>query len=90
MRAASPTGCVARGPPSTSRAAAGGSRPAGRHAEALRLAERLGGESVTVPGADPATAVVEYARTNNFTHIVVAPSRRAHWTELFLGSTAQR
>ena len=59
-------------------------------AEALRLAERLGGEIVTVPGSDSATALVEYARANNFTHIIVAPSRRAHWTELFLGSTAQR
>ncbi len=59
-------------------------------AEAMRLAEQLGGETLTVPGADPATAVVEYARANNFTHIIVAPSRRAHWTELFLGSVAQR
>ncbi len=56
----------------------------------MRLAERLGGETVTVPGSDVATAVVEYARTNNFTHIIVAPSRRAHWTEIFLGSMVQR
>ena len=59
-------------------------------AEAMRLAEQLGGETLTLPGADPATAIVEYARANNFTHIIVAPSRRAHWTELFLGSVAQR
>ncbi len=59
-------------------------------AEALRLAERLGGETITVPGADVATAVVEYARSNNFTHIIVPPSRRAHWTEMLRGSTAQR
>ncbi len=58
--------------------------------EAMRLAEQLGGETITLPGADPATAVVEYARANNFTHIIVAPSHRAHWTELFLGSVAQR
>ncbi len=58
--------------------------------EALRLAERLGGEIVTVPGSDAATAVVDHARANNFTHIIVAPSRRAHWTELVLGSMAQR
>ncbi len=43
-----------------------------------------------MPGADPATAMVEYAKAHNFTHIVIAPSRRAHWTELFRGSTAQR
>lgn len=58
--------------------------------EAMRLAERLGGQTVTVPGADAATAVVDYARTNNFTHIIVAPSRRARWTEILIGSTAQR
>ncbi len=59
-------------------------------ANAMRLAEQLGGEIATVPGSDAATAVVEYARSNNFTHIIVAPSRRAHWTELFFGSMAQR
>ena len=58
--------------------------------EAMRLAEQLGGETLTLPGADPATALVEYARANNFTHIIVAPSGQAHWTELFLGSVAQR
>lgn len=58
--------------------------------DAMRLAERLGGDTVTVPGADAATAVVDYAKTNNFTHIIVTPSRRACWTELFLGSMAQR
>ena len=59
-------------------------------AEAMRLAERLGGETVTVPGTDAAATVVDYARTNNFTHVIVAPSRRSRWTEIFLGSTAQR
>ena len=34
--------------------------------------------------------MVDYARANNFTHIIVAPSRRAHWMELFRGSVAQR
>ena len=59
-------------------------------AEALRLAQRLGGETVTVPGADVAASVVDYARTNNFTHIIVPRSRRSHWTEMLRGSTAQR
>ena len=59
-------------------------------ADALRLAERLGGETITVPGADVATAAVDYARANNFTHIIVPPSRRSHWTEMLRGSTAQR
>ena len=59
-------------------------------AEALRLAQRLGAETITVPGSDVATTVVEYARGNNFTHVIVPPSRRAHWTEMLRGSTAQR
>jgi two-component system, OmpR family, sensor histidine kinase KdpD len=59
-------------------------------AEALRLAERLGGETVTIPGTDVAATVVGYARTNNFTHIIVATAKRAQWTELLFGSTAQR
>ncbi len=37
-------------------------------AEALRLAEQLGGEIVTVPGSDAATAVVEYARQQLHPH----------------------
>ncbi|HTR16414.1 MAG TPA: sensor histidine kinase KdpD [Acetobacteraceae bacterium] len=61
-----------------------------RAAEALRLAQRLGGETVTLPGQDIAAAVVEYARANNFTHVVVAKSRRSHWSELFRGSIAQQ
>ena len=82
-----------RGPWTAIHVEGGGWREQARQsaaADALRLAERLGGEAITVPGADPATAVVEYARAHNYTHIVVAPSRRAHWTELFLGSMAQR
>ncbi len=60
-------------------------------AEALRLAQRLGAEALTVPGADPAAAVVEYARTNNFTHLVLAaPPPRAHWTEWLSGTATQR
>ncbi len=58
-----------------------------RIAQALRLAERLGGEAVTIPGQDVATELVEYARINNFTHIVIAKSRRSRWIELLRGST---
>ena len=82
-----------RGPWTAIQIEGGGWREQARQAgmaEAMRLAERLGGETVTVPGADAATAVVEYARMNNFTHIIVAPSQRARWTEILLGSTAQR
>ncbi len=82
-----------RGPWTAIHVEGGGWREQARQAgtdEAMRLAEQLGGETLTLPGADPATAVVEYARANNFTHIIVAPSPRANWTELFLGSVAQR
>ncbi|PWC40191.1 sensor histidine kinase KdpD [Azospirillum sp. TSO22-1] len=59
-----------------------------RIADALRLVERLGGEAVTIPGADVATTVVEYARANNVTHIVIAKSGRPRWSELLHGSVA--
>src|SRR3984957_8017146 len=42
-----------------------------RIAEALRLAQRLGAEIVTLPGQDVADTIADYARDNNFTHIIV-------------------
>ena len=41
-----------------------------RIAQALRLAERLGGVAATVPAASEADGVIQYARANNITHIV--------------------
>ncbi len=82
-----------RGPWTAIHVEGGGWREQARQAataEAMRVAERLGAETITAPGIDVASTVVEYARANNFTHIVVSPSRRAHWTELVMGSTAQR
>ena len=61
-----------------------------RIADALRLAERLGGESVMFPGQDVAAALVEYAQANNFTHIVIAKSHRSRWSELFRGSVTHQ
>src|SRR5579885_2634088 len=57
-----------------------------RIADCLRLAQRLGGEAVTVPGPDVAASVVEYAQNNNFTHIIIAKSRRSRWSEWLRGS----
>jgi len=57
-----------------------------RIAECLRLAERLGGQAVTIPGQDVATTIVDFAHTNNITHILIAKSGRPRWTELFRGS----
>ena len=53
---------------------------------ACGLAQRLGGETVTVPGQDVAQGLVEYAQANNFTHIVIAKSRRSRWSELWRSS----
>ena len=61
-----------------------------RIAEALRLAQRLGGEAITYPAADIAQGVVEYARENNFTHILIAKSRRPRWSELLRGSVTHQ
>lgn len=55
-------------------------------AEALRLAGRLGGDVVTIPGQDAGRAIVDYATEHNFTHIVVGKSRRPRWSELLWGS----
>jgi two-component system, OmpR family, sensor histidine kinase KdpD len=60
-----------------------------RIAEALRVAERLGGDAVTIPGSAAADGVIDYAHTNNFTHIVVATSRRSRWLEILRPSVAQ-
>lgn len=57
-----------------------------RVAECLRLAQRLGGETVTVPGTDVAEGMLGYARSNNFTHLVIAKSRRPRWSEWLRGS----
>ncbi|MGH6878411.1 MAG: DUF4118 domain-containing protein [Rhizomicrobium sp.] len=57
-----------------------------RVAEALRVAERLGGQAVSVPAASVADGVIDYARTNNFTHIVTSTAQRSFWWELLRGS----
>jgi two-component system sensor histidine kinase KdpD len=59
-----------------------------RVAEALRIAERLGGQAVTVPAASVADGVLDYARANHFTHIVVLKSQRSRWSRLWRRSPA--
>jgi two-component system sensor histidine kinase KdpD len=61
-----------------------------RIASALRLAERLGGEAVTVPATDAATGMIEFAREHNMTHILLAKSGRSRWSELLRGSVSQQ
>lgn len=58
-----------------------------RVAEALRVAERLGGQTVTIPATNVADGLVSYAHANNFTHIVTATTRRSWWETLLRRST---
>jgi two-component system, OmpR family, sensor histidine kinase KdpD len=61
-----------------------------RIAECLRLAERLGGEAVTFPSQEVARGIVDYAQGNNFTHILIAKSRRSRWSELLRSSVTHQ
>jgi len=58
-----------------------------RVAEALRVAERLGGQAVTVPAASVADGILDYAHANNFTHIVTSTADRSWWAVLLRRST---
>jgi len=57
-----------------------------RVAEALRLAERLGAETLTIPGQRIADDVLSYARENNATQIIIGKSPRSRWFEMLHGS----
>jgi two-component system sensor histidine kinase KdpD len=58
--------------------------------DALRLARQLGAEPVLIPGQDVADSVIDYARSNNVTHLIVGKSDRAGWQQLLMGSITQR
>jgi two-component system sensor histidine kinase KdpD len=62
-----------------------------RIADALRLAQALGGEPVTIPGDDRriAAAVVGFAQANNVTQIVLGKSTRSPWFESLHGSVVR-
>jgi two-component system sensor histidine kinase KdpD len=53
-----------------------------RVAEALKLAEQLGGSTVVLTGDDLPDTVLGYARRNNTTQIVVGKSRDGRWRTL--------
>ena len=59
-----------------------------RVADTLRLAERLGAETFTIPGNKVADDIIAYAHANNVTQIVLGKSRRSRWYELLRGSIA--
>jgi len=52
-----------------------------RIAGALRLAEQLGGETVTLPGSDLPGELLRYAQTHNMTQIVIGKAQRPRWVE---------
>jgi two-component system, OmpR family, sensor histidine kinase KdpD len=60
-----------------------------RISEVLRLAQRLGADTVTLPGQDVADTIADYVRANNFTHIIIVQPPRSMWLELLHGSLAQ-
>ncbi|HKW53848.1 MAG TPA: sensor histidine kinase KdpD, partial [Stellaceae bacterium] len=57
-----------------------------RIADCLRLAEKLGGAAITIPGARIVDEVAGYAEANNITHIVIGKSERSRWFEIMHGS----
>ncbi len=60
-----------------------------RVADHLRLAERLGGSTITIPGRSIADELVAYARDNNITQIVIGKSARSRWFEIVHGSVVR-
>jgi two-component system sensor histidine kinase KdpD len=50
---------------------------------AIKLAEQLGGSNVVLTGDDLIGSLLEYARRNNVTQIVVGKSGRSRWRALF-------
>ncbi len=57
-----------------------------RIADYLRLAERLGASTITIPGRKIADELVAYAEANNITQIVIGKSSRPCWFEIVHGS----
>jgi two-component system, OmpR family, sensor histidine kinase KdpD len=54
--------------------------------QTLRLAEKLGAETVTLSGERPAAEILRYARRRNVSKIVVGKPTRARWRDFLLGS----
>ena len=58
-----------------------------RIAETLRLAERLGAETTTIPGGlSIAEEVINFSQANNITQIIIGKSTRSRWFEIVNGS----
>jgi len=61
-----------------------------RAADNMRLAGRLGAETVTLVGRNVAEEIVDFARQRNFTRIVVGKPARASWRAIFSRSPVDR
>jgi two-component system sensor histidine kinase KdpD len=59
-----------------------------RRIEVLRLAESLGGQSVTLDGPSAATTLAEYAHVRNATRVIVGAPKRRGWRAWLRPSTA--
>lgn len=59
-----------------------------RIAEAMRLAELLGGDTLTIPGSSRSVAddIITYSRAHNVTQIIIGKSERPRWFEILHGS----
>jgi two-component system sensor histidine kinase KdpD len=59
-----------------------------RIADTLRLAERLGGEGITIPSNahNVADDVIDFAHSHNVTQIVIGKTSRSRWFEILHGS----
>lgn len=66
----------------------GGPAEAGRAAEAFKLAEQLGGSVVNLTADDLPGAVLQYARRNNITQLVIGRAGGSKWRAMFGRSLA--
>ena len=89
--AAWPAASAASWSASTSSSTTGCSDGPGPSSAAQRqLVRELGGEVYEVVGHDPVAALVEFARNDNATQLVLGASRRSRWHELVHGSFVAR
>src|SRR5262249_34922798 len=56
--------------------------------QTLRLAERLGGETVTLSGDHVSQEILDYARKRNVTKIIIGKPVRSRWKEWLFRSVA--
>ncbi|MFA6282486.1 MAG: DUF4118 domain-containing protein, partial [Candidatus Omnitrophota bacterium] len=55
-------------------------------AEMMRLAEKLGAETITLSGQNVSDVLISYARSQNITKIIIGKPGRPKWQEVIFGS----